>query len=266
MLNSNNIVFKNNFYFSFFFLKDFNLLCYFLPKFYNNKNYLYLQKKNFNYFNNYEVFFKKDKKIILFKLNYNFFNIYKQLLSNNLTKKKFLSHRMLNIWNINSYNIRFINFFYDYCFNKKNFLILNDDYSIIHPVYKHLYGANNLYLYKNFFFLKTVNFTFKSWIYFFYKFCKKNNIGVLFIFDYFYYLNFYKNIISSDLSLISIIPYSTSFCFVDYPLFTFEVNILSKLLYLSHIMQIYSISYNNLNFYNKYKYIKLFYSFLILIC
>lgn len=89
------------------------------------------------YLNNYLFFFKLD--------NFNH-NIY----SNN------------NLYRVFFFNKNFISFFFDFNFYKKNFLILDVNYSYIYPLYKYIYGKNTLSLYKNYFFFKPIFFTQKS--------------------------------------------------------------------------------------------------------
>lgn len=152
-------------------------------------------------------------------------------------------------------NKNFINFFYYLSFNKGNFIILDSEYSHIYPLYKFIYGLNTLQLYKNFFFLKPVYFTRKNWLYLFLKFCNDNNVNLIFISDYDYYVNFYKNIIEFDCSISAIVPYTYAHNFIDYPLYTPYINNLIKLLYTSALIQIYFQSYNYFNLYKKYLYL-----------
>jgi hypothetical protein len=255
---------------SFFFLKNFNDL-YFFYNFYNkinfnllasvpiktkflNKNLIIFQI-NFNKNN-----FKK-KQIINYKLNRYFLSFYTYSSYNNHNIKKNWHNIIYNLPLIYTFNNSFINFFYNYCFKKKNFIILNDDYHAIYPLYKFMFGINFLHIYKNFFFLKPINFTFKNWLYFFSKFCKYNNVCLMFVFDYDYYINFYKNIKEVDLSVSAIVPFSYIDDYIDYPLYSYDVDVFVKLIYSSYIFQIYSLAYNSYNLYNQYKYIQIFYKF-----
>lgn len=170
ILSEKNFIFllniNNKHIFNFLFLKNFNFLYYFIHNYYNNTlhknsfNYNFLKKRSLDYFDKYG--FYKNNKFITNKLNNVFVTLYKHSIYKNLIRKKNINYIFLNLTNAGLYNQKFINFFYEYCFNKKNFLMLNDDYSIIYPLYKQLYNNNSLYLYKNFFFLNPINFTFKN--------------------------------------------------------------------------------------------------------
>lgn len=170
----------------------------------------------------------------------------------------------LNIINFNFFyknNQSFFNFFYNYCLNKNNFIILDNNYNSLYPVYKHLYGYNFLYLYKSFFFVDSKNFILKNWLFFFLKFCKFNKINLLFVFDYDYYINFYKNLSDSNICTSALIPYSYTYDYIDYPLFSFNITIYTKMLYSSYILYIYTLSFNFNKFIFQYKYILFFSKF-----
>lgn len=85
----------------------------------------------------------------------------------------------------------------------------------------------------------------------------------MFIFNFEYCVSFYKNINEADLSLSALVPYESDYYFIDYPLSVFHINVYSKFLYLSYILQIYTLSFNNKNYFNQYMYIRLFYKYLI---
>lgn len=209
---------------------------------YNNYKSIFLKKKHFYnlklsiYLNNYLFFFKLN--------NFNQ-NIYFNT----------------NLYRIFYFNKNFVSFFFEFNFYKKNFLILDVNYSYIYPLYKYIYGKNTLSLYKNYFFFKPIFFTQKSWSYFFLKFCYFNNIKLLFISDFDYFSNFYKNFLSFDCSTSAIISFNYKNDFIDYPLYTNNLNNLVKLVYFSVISQIFFFSYNNLNNFYKYKYLNIFYKF-----
>jgi hypothetical protein len=200
-------------------------------------------------------------KFISYKLSRYFLSIYTLSSKSNFFKNLSHKHIVDNSPNFYFFNKNFIDFFYYYCYTKNNFIILNDDYTSIYPLYKQIYGNNFLHIYKNFLFFKPINFTFKSWLYFFSKFCKNNKINLMFVFDYDYYINFYKNISEVDLSVSAIVPYSYINDYIDYPLYSYSLDIFTKLIYSSCILQIYSLSYNSLNMINQYKYIQVFYKF-----
>jgi hypothetical protein len=85
----------------------------------------------------------------------------------------------------------------------------------------------------------------------------------MFVFDYDYYINFYKNIKEVDLSVSAIIPFSYIDDYIDYPLYTYNLDVFVKLIYSSYIFQLYSLAFNSNNLYNQYKYIQLFYKFYV---
>lgn len=105
-------------------------------------------------------------------------------------------------------------------------------------------------------------FTRKNWSYFFLKFCKYNNINLLFISDFDYYINFYKSLLEFDCSVSAIVPYNYADSFVDYPLYTNIINNLIKITYFSVLSQIFFYSYNNTNFFLKFQYLNNFYKYL----
>jgi hypothetical protein len=120
-----------------------------------NKNLVVFQT-NFNKTN------LKKKQIINYKLNRYFLSFYTYSSYNNQNIKKNWNSIIHNLPLIYTFNNNFINFFYNYCLKKNNFIILNDDYSIVYPLYKFIFGINFLHTYKSFFFFKPVNFTFKN--------------------------------------------------------------------------------------------------------
>ena len=115
-----------------------------------------------------------------------------------------------------------------------------------------MYGNTHLNIYKNFFFIDPKNFILKSWLFFFIKFCEFNRISLLFIFDYTHYINFYKNISDSDLSVSAIIPYFYTNDYIDYPLYSYSTTNLIKVVYSSYIFQIHSLAFNNLSLVRQY--------------
>lgn len=84
----------------------------------------------------------------------------------------------------------------------------------------------------------------------------------MFISDYDYYINFYKNILEFDCSISAIVPYSYAHNFIDYPLYTPYINTLIKLTYISALTQIFFQTYNYNNFYKKYLYLNYFTRFI----
>lgn len=103
-----------------------------------------------------------------FLKNKNYFNIKLSIYLNNYTSifnKNFLFSKLFinsNIYYTYIFNKNFISFFFDFNLKKKNFLILDNNYSYVYPLYKYIFGLNTLFLYKNFFFLKPIFFTRKN--------------------------------------------------------------------------------------------------------
>lgn len=238
-------------------MKNYKFIFYFLFKLNNYKlitpfcNKIYYQHND--YFLKNKLNYKFLKPRFFLKLNM-YFNVF---YNNNKFKNNYNFKLMSNENNI-YFNKNFINFFYSLTFNKNNFIILDSDYSHIYPLYKFIFGISALQLKKNFFFLKPLYFTRKNWLYLFLKFCCDNKISLIFVSDYEYYVNFYKNILEFDCSVSAIIPYTYAHHFIDYPLYTPVINNLIKLLYTSAIIQIYFQSYNYINYYNKYIYLNFF--------
>jgi hypothetical protein len=208
----------------------------------NNYKKIFLKKK---YFYNLKLSVYLNNYLFYFKLNNSNQNI----------------HFNNNLYRVFFFNKTFISFFFDFNFFKKNFLILDVNYSYIYPLYKHIYGKNTLSLYKNYFFFKPIFFTQKSWSYFFLKFCLYNNIKLLFISDFDYFSSFYKNFLNFDCSTSAIVPFNYKNEFIDYPLYSNNLNTLVKLIYFSTISQIFFFSHNNLNNFYKYKYLNNLYKF-----
>lgn len=129
-------------------LNNFNLVKPFQNKHLTNYN-------NYNLKSNLKIKFIKPKFFL--KLN-SYFNVFYKNL-------KFINnYNSMLIFNKDNIfiNKNFVNFFYSLLFKKKNFIILDSDYSHIYPLYKFIYGVNSLQLYKNFFFLKPIYFTRKN--------------------------------------------------------------------------------------------------------
>lgn len=103
-----------------------------------------------------------------FLKNKNYFNIKLSIFLNNYIfnfNKNFLFSKLFinsNTYYIYTFNKNFISFFFDFNLKKKNFLILDNNYSYVYPLYKYIFGLNTLSLYKNFFFLKPIFFTRKN--------------------------------------------------------------------------------------------------------
>lgn len=250
MILLNSLPFKNYFYFNYFILKNYEHIFYFL--FYLYKfNFISPQLNKFLIIKN-DYFIENNKNCTnVSPIFYKKFNTYFNSFYKRVDKKNYYSSYIHTNKDIYNFNKNFINFFYSLTFNKNKFIILDTDYSYIYPLYKFIYGINTLQLQKYFFFIKPIYFTRKSWSYLFLKFCYKNNVSLIFIADFNYFVSFYKNIIEFDCSVSAIVPYTYVDYFIDYPLYTIYTNNIIKLVYISSLSQIFFQSYNIFNFYKK---------------
>lgn len=223
-------------------------------------SYFFLKKNNYSIKIDINKLSKNNSNVFNIKL-INYFNIFFTYFSKNYFWSKFNNYPNNNLHYTHIFNKNFISFFFSFNIKKNNFLILDSNYSHIFPLYKYIFGLNALILQKNFFFLKPIYFTQKTWSYFFLKFCEHNNINLLFISDFDYYVNFFRNISDFDCSVSAIIPYNYTDDFIDYPLYTPVINNLIKLIYFSVFSQIYFNSFNYVNFFFKRNYINLFFKY-----
>jgi hypothetical protein len=151
-------------YYNFFLIRHYSLIFYFINAGYNS-NFLkntsldnkFLNVNNYTINNTNKVRIYTNSKYTNVKI-INYFNTYFSV-----TKK----YKIGQISEFNGYyflklNKSFINFFFNLSFSKKNFLILDNDYSHIFPLYKFIFGVYALNLYKSFFLMKPVYFTHKS--------------------------------------------------------------------------------------------------------
>ena len=228
--------------------------------FLNNINYKNSFNENFLLNNIIYPKILKKKLIINYKINKYHQSMYIYSLNLKIKNTNYIDNYFF--YKLFNANKNFINFFYNFCYYKNNFIILDNNYEVFFPIYKLIYGKNSLGIYKKYFFFNSINFTLKNWLYLYYKFCKYNNISLLFIFDYIYYSGFYNKFREFDFSLVGLIPYNSDQVYIDYPLPIFELNILIKITYSSFIYQIYSLALNNSNLYYQYKYILFFYKFI----
>lgn len=120
---------------------------------------------NNNIFKKNSHLIKSDHLITLKKINKKFSNQlitnFKKDSINYFFFKNFKKSILIN-FNFFKKNILFFNFFYNYCFKKNNFIILDNDYCSIYPIYKHIYGYKFLSIYKNFFFIEPKYFILKN--------------------------------------------------------------------------------------------------------
>lgn len=122
----------------------------------------YHYKNNINdNISNKNNFFKNKNNLFNLKIS-----IYLNSYSQTFYKKRIFKNPFiltnLNLYFIYIFNKNFVSFFFNFNFEKKNFLILDTNYSYIFPLYKYIFGVNTLHFYKNFFFLKPIYFTHKN--------------------------------------------------------------------------------------------------------
>jgi hypothetical protein len=84
----------------------------------------------------------------------------------------------------------------------------------------------------------------------------------LFVADYNYYSQFYKNIVEFDFGTSGIVPLRYANTFIDYPLYTPIINNLVKLSYSALLIQIYFQAYTYKNYQHKYNYLNKFYMYI----
>lgn len=268
MINLNNFILfffkKNNFYLysNIFIFSNINILVFLVN---SNKNSFLILKKEF--FNNHLNNDFKLKSFFFIKLNKKF-NI---LLSKNVYFKNqpFFSKKI--ILNENSF-FYFDNFFYKHLLNfsnivysltvhKSNFLILDNQYSYIYPLYNYMYSYNSVSSLKEYFFIKPLYFTYKRWSYFYSNFCKKFNVELLVLFNYSFFLNYLNELQILDKPLAALVPVSFTYDFIDFPIFIKNSVSFNKLVYTILISQFYFLGLNYKNYQYKLKFIKIFYNF-----
>ena len=266
MLNTNNFILfffkKNNFYLNFFFFNNINILLFLLKV--DKNNNIFFKKEIHN--NNINFSFKL-KNFFFIKINKNF-NIF---LSNRVFFKNqpfFLKHVDLNNHNFfyfdkffQKYLMNFSNIIYNLTIKKDNFLILDNQYNYIYPLYNYTYSQVSINMFKEFFFVKPLYFTYKRWIYFYANFCRKFNVEMLILFNYTYFLNYINELQNLGKPLASLIPVSHTYEFIDFPIFIKNNFNLNKLIYTILISQFYFLGLNYKNYQYKIKFIKLFYNF-----
>lgn len=268
MLNINNFIIfffkKENFYlyFNFFIFNDINILLFFIKL--NKNNSIVIKKEIYFYESNINF---KFKSFFFIKLNKNF-----NVLSSNyifFKNQPFFSKRV-NFKNKNYFY--FDNFFYKYLLNfskivynltivKSNFLILDNQYNYIFPLYNYMYSQNSISSLKEYFFIKPIYFTFKRWVYFYANFCKKFNVDLLVLFNYSFFLNYLNELQSLDKPIAALIPVSHTYDFIDFPIFIKNNFNLNKLIYTILISQFYFLGLNFKNYQYRLKFLKLFCNF-----
>jgi hypothetical protein len=168
MLNVNNL-------FMYFFKKD-NLCFYFNPIIFNNINILlFLNRVN----KNNSLIFKKElssyNSNLNFKLNSFFFikvnKNFNIVASNNVFFKNqpfFVKNVNLNNQNYYFFDkffykhlLNFSNVIYNLTIKKNNFLILDNQYHYVYPIYNYMYSQPAISSFKEYFFVKPLYFTYK---------------------------------------------------------------------------------------------------------
>lgn len=169
-LKKNHILFynyfllKNYYYIYFYCFNNFNNnLSLDIFKHHNCESTYFFERNSYKIKHNLFLNFTNKNKSINIKFS-NYFNYFlKKTYNFKNVKKVFFdlgsNHHFNTQFNLNK---SFINFFPNYIFNKNNFLLLDNEYSHIYPIYKFIFGASYLQLHKNFFFLKPIYFTRKS--------------------------------------------------------------------------------------------------------
>lgn len=264
MLNTNNFIiffFKNKtFYFNFFFNYNINIFL-FLLKLSKNNSLIY-KKKLYNYNSDFKL-----KSFFFIKINKNF-NI---IFSDNIfSKNEHFFLKNVHFGNRNFFYfdkffykhlLNFSNIIYNLTISKNNFLILDNQYNYIFPLYNYMYSQNSISSLKEYFFIKPLYFTYKRWIYFYANFCKKFNVELLILFNYTFFLNYINELQSLNKPVSALIPVSHTYDFIDFPIFIKNNFYLNKLIYTILISQFYFLGLNFKNYQYKLKFIKLFYKF-----
>jgi len=264
MLNVNNFImffFKSkNFYFNFFYFNNINVFLFLLKL--NKANPLVLKYE----LNNLNLNFKL-KSFFFIKINKNF-NV---LFSDNIFFKNqpfFLKNVNFNNHNFFYFDkffykhlLNFSNVVYNLTVNKNNFLILDNQYNYVYPLYNYMYSHTNVNSLKEYFFVKPLYFTYKRWIYFYANFCRKFNVELLILFNYTFFLNYINELQSLDKPITALVPVSHTYDFIDFPIFIKNNHYLNKFIYTILISQFYFLGLNFKNYQYKIKFIRLFYNF-----
>lgn len=215
----------------------------------NQININTVHKKN-NFFINNLIFNK-----FYYKLNYIVNN------NKNIFKVKKSSNTFYRIYYLNKIKLNIIiNLINLVLSNNKNILFLDSDYNKFLPIYNKMYNMKDIYLYKNFFFIKKSSVSLNNFLYFYGSFLKNFNISCLFIFDFSLYNNFFLFFTKLNKPLIGLVKNNFNNSYLDFGLVVNKNNInfikyyMLNLIYLS-----YYNSYNINCFNNKIK----FYSILI---
>lgn len=244
-----------NFYFhNFFFIKNFNNLFYFN---FELKNVINLEK-------NYNYKFKKNNFLFFFKSSSFLFNFKYSLNVNREYINDVIKFNKVNFYKLNNVSFKiykkFLSAFYFSSINNFNFVVLDDNYKNLLPLYNYVYSEKNLMTYKKYFFVNKNYFTNYNWIYFYKSFIIKFNISFVMVLNYYTYKYFYNYLLKINLPIASLIPIDCHSEFADYPLFFYNYEF-DKFLFLNLLTNVY-LSAFNYNTYNlKKKYIYIFYNF-----
>lgn len=175
-------------------------------------------------------------------------------------------HKTSKFYFINSSNIynykALINIIFELVQEKKNFLILDNNYKSSFPLLNYIFSIKSINNYKSYFFLNIKHFSLKNWLYFYKSFLNKFNVNLLFILNLDYYYNFLSFLKNVNLPMSSLFPAERINKFIDYPIYS-DSNFknINKIIFLNLISQIYFISSNFLMLKKKLNFLKLFYKF-----
>lgn len=182
----------------------------------------------------------------------------KNYIDSSFNRKNFNIY-YLNKSSLKVYN-KFLNSLYYLSVNNFGFIILDDNYKNLAPLYNYIYSEKNLMTYKNFFFVKKNYFTYYNWMFFYKSFIKKFNVSMLIIFDYYSYKYFYKYLLRVNLPIASLVPADCHSDFIDYPIFFYNFSI-DKVFFLSLLSSMHFLAISYKSYILKKKYITLFYGF-----
>lgn len=197
------------------------------------------------------------------KLGLKLFNDKKFIIDNNV--KYFLKNKKYYYNYSYTNNLLFnnlINMFSLFCENKHNLLFIDNNEKLLTPLYNYIYGFKNIYVNKDFFFLKKSFLTFNNWLYLYLNFLNKNNINLLIFLDYLNFSKFFNIFNKLNIPIISIVPNNIKPVYIDYYIsLNFNYLNIYKIVFYNYYINIF-FKYYNLNiktkkifFFNKYNYI-----------
>ena len=254
-MNNCNFFLKNFFFVNYF--NSFIILNNFKSKsLFTQKKFDITQKKfDINNTNLLVIYFKYFNKIIIKNnsfVKHNVINFYGEF------KNSYLYY--FNKFNYKYYK-NLINLIFSVNQNNKNFVILDNSYKNIFPIYNYIFNFKNIIVYKKYFFINSKFFTYNNWSYYYNNFSKKFNIVLIVILDFYYFNKFFKSLKSINLPTSSLIPINHVDAFVDYPIYVSYYSNFEKFLVLNLLTQITLMSFNYKNYILRIKYLNLFYDF-----